>query len=137
MKRLLMLFLLLLPALAFAQQQTTVNGSQHPELIPDSAAAMAVFSVHSMYKNPTDIANTEKHHAKIGFNTVDHAIYDSAMQAYFNAVMSHNPSAMTATASNLNLTLSADGQTKLKAFIQREKARMQYHIQPAIPQEGN
>jgi len=47
MKKLFVLFLLL-SGMGFAQQ-TTVNGSEHPELIPDSAAAIAVFSVHSMY----------------------------------------------------------------------------------------
>ncbi|MGC2323087.1 MAG: hypothetical protein WA463_10695, partial [Terriglobales bacterium] len=61
MKKLLLL-LLLLPGAGFAQQ-TTINGSEHPELIPDAAAAQAVFGVHSMYDTPANIANTERHHA--------------------------------------------------------------------------
>jgi hypothetical protein len=125
-----LLLLLLLPVLAFTQQ-TTINGSEHPELIPDVAAAQAVFSVHSMYKTPADIANTEKHHAKLNLSPADHAIYDAAMQAHFNSKRRNAAATMTGLLS----TLSPDGQTKLKAFIQSEKAHMQYHTQPPIPQE--
>lgn len=139
MKKLLLLFLLL-PGTGFAQQ-TTINGREHPELIPDEAAARAVFSVHSMYGCPTAkadcdvaavVANTEKHHAKLNLSPADHDIYDAAMQALFN-----NPKSLTTAFASLLPTLSADGQAKLKAFIQSEKAHMQYHTQPPIPQEGN
>ena len=139
MKKLLVL-VLLLSGMGFAQQ-TTVNGSEHRGLIPDEAAARAVFSVHSMYGCPTAkpdcdvatvIANTEKHHAKVNLSPADHAIYDAAMQALFN-----NPKSAATAFSSLLPTLSADGQAKLKAFIQSEKAHMQYHTQPPIPQEGN
>jgi len=78
------------------------------------------------------VANTEKHHAKLNLSPADHAIYDAAMQALFN-----NPKSLATALSSLLPTLSADGQAKLKAFIQSEKAHMQYHTQPPIPQEGN
>lgn len=129
MKRLLLLFLLL-PIIGFAQQ-TTINGSDHPELIPDAAATAAVFSVHSMYKTAADVTNTEKQHAKLGLSAADHAIYDAAMQAHFADKKQHAAAVMT----GLMSTLSPDGQAKLKAFIQAEKTHMQYHTQPAIPQE--
>jgi len=122
MKGLLALFLLLLPALVFAQQQTTVNGSEHPELIPDAMAVSAVFSMHSM---PTAAA----HRAKIGLSASDLAIYAAAMLSYRSSG-NHT----TATYNNLMQSLSADGQNKLKTFIQAEKAHMQYHTQPPIPQ---
>ena len=125
----LLLLLLLLPAVGFAQQ-STINGSEHPELIPDAAAALAVFGVHSMLKTPTDIANSEKQHAKLNFSPADHAIYDAAMQALAN-----NPKSKATAYTNLLSALSSDGQAKLKAFIQAEKAHMQYHTQPPIPQE--
>jgi len=127
MKKLLVL-LLLLSGVGFAQQ-TTVNGSEHPELIPDSAAAMAVFSVHSMFDTPANIANTERHQAKLNLAPADHAIYDAAMQALFN-----NPKSQATAFSSLLPILSADGQAKLKAFIQAEKVHMQYHTQPAVAQ---
>lgn len=139
MKKLLVL-VLLLSGVGFAQQ-TTINGREHPELIPDEAAVQAVFSVHSMYGCPTAkadcdiaavVANTEKHHAKLNLSAADHAIYDAAMQAYFAGGKKNVAAAMTGL-----LSLSAEGQAKLKAFIQSEKARMQYHVQPAIPQGGS
>ena len=58
MKKLLLL-LLLLPGAGFAQQ-TTINGSEHPELIPEEAAARAVCSVHSMYDTPANRAPPRK-----------------------------------------------------------------------------
>jgi hypothetical protein len=128
MKKLLLLFLLL-PAMGLAQQ-TTINGTEHPELIPDEAAARAVFSVHSMFDSPANIANAEKHHAKIGFSPADHAIYDAAMQAHFNNKKQH----AAVTMRGLLSTLSPDGQAKLKAFIQAEKARMQYKTGIGGPQ---
>jgi len=131
MKKLLLLFLLL-PAVGFTQQ-TTVNGNEHPEGIPDSAAAMAVFSVHSMFDTPANIANAEKHHAKLNLSPADHAVYDAAMQALFNNPRSRTEEAYT----NLLATLSPDGRDKLKAFIQAEKRHMQYHTQPPIPQEAH
>lgn len=136
MKKVLVLFLLL-SSVGLAQQ-TTVNGSEHPELIPDEAAARAVFGVHSMYGCPTAkadcdvaavVANTEKQHAKLNLSAADHAIYDAAMQAFFN-----NKSARASAYSTLLSALSIDGQTKLKAFIQAEKVHMQYHTQPAVAQ---
>ena len=84
-----------------------------------------------MYGSGADSANTEKHHAKVGFSAADHAIYDAAMQAYFN----NRKHGAAATMTGLLSTLSPDGQAKLKAFIQAEKAHMQYHTQPPIPQE--
>lgn len=127
MKKLLLLFLLL-PVVAFAQQ-TTINGSDHPELIPDDAAAVAVFSVHSMFSTPGDIVNTAKQQAKLRFSPTDLAVYQAAMQAF----ASHSE-VRAATYTNLLPTLSPDGQAKLKAFIQAEKARMQYHMQKPILQ---
>lgn len=132
MKKLLLLFLLL-PGAGFAQQ-ATINGSEHPELIPDSAAALAVFSVHSMFGSAAVNTNTEKQHAKIGLSAADHAIYESAMQAHFNARSARNRSAQTATFGHLLATLSADGQARLKAFIRAEKKSMQYHVQEPIEQ---
>jgi len=139
MKKLLVLFLLL-SGMGLAQQ-TTVNGSEHPELIPDEAAARAVFSVHSMYGCPTAkpdcdvaavVANTEKHHAKLNLSAADHAIYDAAMQAHLNS----NKQNASAVMAGLTSTLSPDGLAKLKAFIQSEKAHMQYHTQQPIYQGG-
>jgi len=136
MKKALVLFLLL-SSVGLAQQ-TTINGSEHPELIPDGAAARAVFSVHSMYGCPTAkadcdvaavVANTEKQHAKLNLSAADHAIYDAAMQALFN-----NPKSQATAFSSLLPIFSADGQAKLKAFIQAEKVHMQYHTQPAVAQ---
>jgi len=130
MKKLLLLFPLL-AAIGFAQQ-TTINGSQHPELIPDDAAARAVFSVHSMFSTPADAANTTKQQAKIGLSAADLAAYNAAMLAYFNS----NPK-QTPTLAQMQTTLSADGYSKLLAFIRSEKAHMQYHTQAPIPQGGN
>ena len=129
MKKLLLL-LLLVPAVGFAQQ-STINGSEHPELIPDAAAIQAVFSVHSMFATSADAALAEKHHAKLNLSPGDHAIYDAAMQAHFNASRKNAASVMTGLLSSL----SPDGQAKLKAFIQSEKRHMQYHVQPPVPQE--
>ena len=128
MKKLLLLFLLL-PNVGFAQQ-TTVTGSEHPELIPDSAAARAVFNVHSMFGSPANAANTEKQHAKLNLSPADHALYDAAMQAHFSNKKRHAAATMTGLLS----ALSPDGQAKLKAFIQSEKAHMQYHAQQAVAQ---
>ena len=130
MKKLLLLFPLL-AAIGFAQQ-TTINGSQHPELIPDDAAARAVFSVHSMFSTPADAANTAKQQAKIGLSAADLAAYNAAMLAYFNS----NPK-QTPTLAQMQTTLSADGYSKLLSFIRSEKAHMQYHTQAPIPQGGN
>jgi hypothetical protein len=128
MKKLLVLFLLL-SGMGFGQQ-TTINGSEHPELIPDSAAARAVFNVHSMFGSPADTANTEKQHAKLNLSPADHAIYDAAMQAHFNNKRRNS----SATMAGLLSTLSPDGKAKLLAFIQAEKKGMQYHTQPAVAQ---
>jgi hypothetical protein len=115
---------------ATSTQPVTIDGSVHPELIPDDAAAFAVFSVHSKFGFPATNANTEKHHAKIGLSTADHATYEAAMQMLHN-----NKSARAATFTNLLKLLSPDGQAKLKAFIQAEKRTMQFHRQEPIPQE--
>ncbi|MFZ3213602.1 MAG: hypothetical protein WA188_19015 [Terriglobales bacterium] len=125
-----MLFLLL-SGVGFAQQ-TTINGSEHPELIPDSAAALAVFSVHSMFDTPANAANTAKQQAKIGLSAADVAVYNAAMLAYFNSNPKQPP-----TLIQMQAALSADGYTKLLAFVRSEKTHMQYHTQPPIPQEGN
>jgi len=130
MKKLFLLSVLLSGA-ALAQQ-TTINGSQHPELIPDSAAAQAVFSVHSMFSTPVDAANTAKQQAKIGLSTDDLAIYNAAMLAYFNS----NPK-QTPSLAQMQSALSADGYSKLITFIRSEKAHMQYHTQPPILQGGS
>jgi hypothetical protein len=126
MKKLLVLFLLL-SGMGFAQQ-TTVNGSTHPELIPDSAAALAVFSVHSMFDAPANAANTAKHQAKIGLSAPDLAVYNAAMLAY------HSNPKQPPTLAQMQTALSADGYSKLLAFIRSEKNRMQYHTQPAVAQ---
>jgi hypothetical protein len=126
MKKLLVV-LVLWPAMGFAQQ-TTINGSEHPELIPDQAAAIAVFGMHSAQDN---LANTEKHHAKLQLSAADHAIYDAAMVALHN-----QPKTRANTYDILMTRLSPDGQAKLKAFIQSEKRHMQYHIQPPLPDGG-
>jgi len=129
MKKLLLLFLLL-SGMGFAQQ-TTINGSEHPELIPDSAAALAVFSVHSMFGTPANAANTAKHQAKIGLSAPDLAAYNAAMLAY------HSNPKQPPTLAQMQTALSADGYSKLLAFIRSEKAHMQYHTQPPIPQGVN
>lgn len=127
MKRFLLLFGLL-TGFAFGQQ-TTINGGEHPELIPDDAAAVAVFSVHSMSSTPADIANTAKQQAKLRFSATDLAVYRAAMQAFAS-----NSEVRTGTYAKLLSTLSPDGQAKLKTFIQAEKAHMQYHMQKPIVQ---
>lgn len=129
MKKLLVLFLLL-SGVVFAQQ-TTVDGREHPELIPDDAAARAVFSVHSMFDTPANTANTAKHQAKIGLSAADLAAYNAAMLAYRS-----NPK-QPPTLAQMQTALSAEGYSKLLAFIRSEKAHMQYHTQPPIPQEAN
>jgi len=126
MKKLLVLFLFL-SSTGFAQQ-TTVNGSEHPESIPDEAAARAVFSVHSMFDTPANAANTSKHQAKIGLSAPDLAVYNAAMLAY------HNNPKQPPTLAGMQTALSADGYSKLLAFIRSEKNRMQYHTQPALAQ---
>jgi len=123
--------LLLLSSMAFAQQ-TTINGREHPELIPDSAAAQAVFSVHSMFSTPADAANTAKQQAKIGLSTDDLAIYNAAMLAYFNSNPKQPP-----TLAQMQAALSTDGYSRLLTFIRSEKAHMQYHTQPPILQGGS
>jgi len=128
MKKLLLLFLLL-SGVGLAQQ-TTINGSEHPELIPDAAATQAVFKVHSMLDTPAKIASAAKQQAKIGLSPADLAAYQAAMQTYFAA----NKQNASATMAGLLSTLSPDGQAKLKAFIQSEKKTMQYHTQPAVAQ---
>ena len=130
MKKLLLLFPLL-AAIGFAQQ-TTINGSQHPELIPDDAAARAVFSVHSMFSTPADAANTTKQQAKIGLSAADLAAYNAAMLASFN-----NPKQPPPTLAQMQTALSADGYTRLLTFVRSEKAHMQYHTQAPILQGGS
>lgn len=132
MKRLLLLFLL--PAVALAQR-TTVDGSTNPVGIPDEAAARAVFSVHSMFGTPADIGNSAKQRDKIGLSVADRVIYDAAMQAHYSAIQGNDGAAQAATLNGLNQTLSADGQAKLKAFIQKEKVSMHYVTQRAIVQK--
>ena len=132
---LLLLLTLALATLAGAQtsssnQPVTIDGSVHPELIPDEAAAFAVFSVHSKFGSAATNANTERHHAKLGLSEADHATYLAAMQTFHD-----NKSARTVTLTNLLKLLSPDGQAKLKAFIQAEKRTMQYHRQEPTPQE--
>jgi len=127
----LAMLLLLLAASGFAQQ-TTIDGGQQPALIPDDAAARAVFSVHSMFAAPADATNTAKQQAKIGLSAADLAIYNAAMLAYFNSNPKQSP-----TLAQMQSALSADGYSKLLAFIRSEKAHMQYHTQPPIPQGGS
>jgi len=127
----LTMLLLLLTISGFAQQ-TTINGSQQPALIPDDAAARAVFSVHSMFSTPANAANTAKQQAKIGLPAADLAIYNAAMLAYFNSNLKQIP-----TLAQMQAALSADGYAKLLTFIRSEKAHMQYHTQPPIPQGGS
>lgn len=133
----LLLILLASATIAGAQNTTsaqpvTIDGSAHPELIPDAAAVRAILGTHANFKDAASIANAEKLHAKIGFSVADHAVYDAALQVHFNT-KKQNPAAVVYA--NLLRTLSPDGQAKLKAFIQGEKAHMQYHTQPAFPQE--
>jgi len=123
----LMVSLWLLTALGLAQQVTTIRGSEHPELIPDEAAAIAVFAVHSDQGNA---ANTEKHHAKLQLSGRDHSTYDAMM-----VIFSRYEEERTDTYKYLLQQLSPDGQVKLKAFIQIEKQRMQHQIHPAPPEE--
>ncbi len=113
-------------------QPVTIDGAVHPELIPDEAAALAVFSVHSMFGSAAVNANTEKHHAKIGLSDADRVIYHAAMQL-FHSDKASRPRAYQSVMSSL----SFDGQSKLKAFIQAEKRNMHYHLQQPIPQEVN
>jgi hypothetical protein len=81
-----------------------------------------------MFDTPANAANAEKHHAKLNLSAADHAIYDAAMQAFANS-----PKGRTVARSLLS-RLSADGQAKLKAFMQAEKVHTQYHTQPAVAQ---
>lgn len=134
MKKLLLLCLVL--ARVGVAQQTTINGSTNPAGIPDEAAARAVFSVHSMFATPTDVVNSAKQRDKTGLSPADRVIYDAAMQAHYNAIQANDGASQAATLSGLNQTLSADGQARLKAFIQSEKKNMQYHKQPPILQGG-
>jgi hypothetical protein len=123
-------------ALAFARQ-TTINGAEHPELIPDQAAASAIFSVHSMFATSADQVNTEKHHAKLNLSPADQVTYDAAMQSFFNRINSHKEAVLTITQSTLDslkATLSADGAAKLTAFIKSEKRHMQHDIGIGGPQ---
>jgi len=117
----LLISLLILSGLGFAQQVTTIKGPEHPELIPDEAAAIAVFGVHS---DTADTTNTEKHHAKLQLVPDDHAIYDAAMATF------RQPKSRGNTYNNLIQRLSPNGQAKLRWFIQSEKAHMQYQIHP-------
>lgn len=118
-------------------QQTTINGAEHPELIPDQAAAAAIFSVHSMFATSTKQAITEKHHAKLDLSAADHATYDAAMQSFFNRINAHKESLSAITQSTLDslkATLSADGTVKLSAFIKSEKSHMQHNVGSGGPQ---
>ena len=118
----LLISLTLFTELALAQQVITVRGSEHPELIPDETAAIAVFVVHSDQYNA---ANTEKHHAKLGFSARDHSTYDAAM-----TILGRYPEDRNDTYNQLLQQLSPDGQAKLEKFIQTEKHRMQHQIHP-------
>ncbi len=97
-------------------------------MIPDSAAALAVFSVHSMFDTPANAANTAKHQAKIGLSATDLAVYNAAMLAY------HNNPKQPPTLAEMQTALSADAYGKLLAFIRSEKSHMQHHTQPAVAQ---
>lgn len=139
MKFIAIVFLLILALAPHSTAQTpaseepiSVDGSVHPELIPDDAAALAVFGVHSMFADPAAEANTEKHHAKIGLSQADHAIYDAAMRSFRNT-----KGWRTQALPNLLNALGPDGQAKLKAFIQSEKRHMHFDRQVPIPQEVN
>jgi hypothetical protein len=124
----LMLSVLLLTGLGLAQQQIiTVRGSEHPELIPDEAAAIAVFGVHS---DQADIANTEKHHAKLQLSIRDHSTYDAAMLVFWRY-----PEERSKTYHNLLQQLSPDGEAKLKRIVQNEKVHMQHQIHPPPAEE--
>lgn len=123
----LLISLLLLTGLSLAQQVITIRGSEHPELIPDGAAAIAVFGVHSDHANS---ANTEKDHAKLHLSAHDHSTYDAAM-----VIFSRYPEDRGNTYDQLLQELGPDGQAKLKAFLQTEKHRMQYQVHPPPPEE--
>ncbi len=104
MRKLLVPFLLL-SAMALAQQ-ITINGNEHPELIPDEAAASAVFSVHSMFDTPADSTNTEKHHAKVGLSEQDRAAYYAAMQNFHQMAVAKKPLRASSVLGELKATRS-------------------------------
>jgi hypothetical protein len=138
MKTLLCVLVLLWTAFAFAQ--TRVDGSEHPELIPDDAAICAVFSVHSRYGDASETENSEKTHEKIGFSDVDHSAYDQVMHEMNDtreAALRDQQNGgkaglkpMQAKEANdkLQKSLSPEGKAKLDKFIQDEKRHMVYVV---------
>ncbi len=141
---------LLWPVLALTQttdlakRTVQVNGSEHPELIPDDKAAVAVFTLHSAFTKHTAHAID-----RVKLTGQDRAAYEQVLhqlktdrdQAYEMhgklKVLKDKDFKTKASApyllGKLKNTMSAEGYKKLTDFISQEKGLMTYSY---IPKEG-
>jgi len=147
------LILCLFAVSGFAQNATRIDGRQHPELIPDTAAYRAVFLMHSHSATPQEIARSEQFHARIALSRIDHYAYEQALatfrQHFDGLVAAHNAfvdasasvsiddmkqegaafkqslsALVQQTRNQLASVMTNDGLAKLDAFVQSEKAHM-------------
>lgn len=146
--------LLLSACCGFAQTATRIDGRQHPELIPDTAAYRSVFLLHSHFETSEATARSEQLQGNVGLSAADHQLYLQTLknfrQQYEVLINTHNAfiDANTASASIADLQkevsetrqsvsrlveatraqlaagLSKAGAARLDAFVQSEKLHM-------------
>jgi hypothetical protein len=146
--------LLLTAGCALAQTATRIDGRQHPELIPDTAAYRSVFLMQSHFDTAEMAARSEQLQGNIGLSASDHQLYLQTLktfrQQYEILINTHNAfvDAKTASATIADLQqevsgtrqaisrlveatraqlaagLSKPGVAKLDAFVQSEKTHM-------------
>lgn len=137
-----------------AQTATRIDGSQHPELIPDNAGYRSVFMMQSHFETAAATARSEQLQGNIGLPAADHQIYLETLknfrQQYELVINTHNAfvdantasAAVTdlqkevsntrqsisrlveATRAQLAAGLSKEGAAKLDAYVQSEKTHM-------------
>jgi hypothetical protein len=122
MKKMVVL-ILLLSGMGFAQR-TTIKGSDHPELIPDSAAFQCILNVHLQ----SDVGTASRD--MIGLSPTDRAIYDAAL----NNVISVNKANAASTLASLSRSMTPTGYSTLLAHIQARKAFMVHVSGKAVRQ---
>ena len=74
--------LLLAACCGFTQTATRIDGRQHPELIPDTAAYRSVFLMQSHFETTEALTRSEQLHGNIGFAAADHQLYDEVLKNF-------------------------------------------------------
>jgi len=131
----LALFLALLPAL-MAAQRATINGGQHPELIPDSVAYRVVLIAHSRNSTPAEAAASEAKRGRIGLSSAGLAQYGNILTNFrtqYDALANTQApgptvaaaiSALVARTRSELANLPAPDAAAFARFVQAEKAHM-------------